>query len=304
MWCFISTVVYCLSADAQIALPQLPIPTTAVNGLIQSAGNTVNNLSQQLPILVYGSFFNVFLIFTVNTKYSYNKVITNNILSFMKLLIIEDDKDMARALKTSLKNDYVLELAYTGEEGLFQLSVNEYDLIILDYMLPDINGLEIITELRRRKLETPKLVLTGIDAVDVKVLMLDSGGDDYLVKPVHMKELKARIRLLLRRHRNELSSRTFSIGDLSIDVASKTVSREKKNITLRRKEFDLLEYFIRNHGKVLTRSMILDHIWDSSYDSFTNVVDVHVNYLRRKVDKPFQKQLIKTVHGIGYKLEW
>lgn len=221
----------------------------------------------------------------------------------MKLLIIEDDKYMARALKSSLKDDYLLEFAYTGEDGLYQLSVNEYDLIILDYMLPGINGLEVITELRKRKLETPKLVLTGIDAIDVKVLALDSGGDDYLVKPVHMKELKARIRLLLRRQSNQPASSIFSFGDLSIDVARKIVSREEKKIVLRRKEFDLLEYFIRNHGKVLTRSMILDHIWDSSYDSFTNVVDVHVNYLRKKVDKPFQKQLIKTIHGIGYKLE-
>jgi len=221
----------------------------------------------------------------------------------MKLLIIEDDKDMARALKMSLKNDYLVDFAYTGEEGLSSLSINEYDLIILDYMLPDINGLEVITELKKRKLETPKLVLTGIDAIDLKVLMLDSGSDDYLVKPVHMKELKARIRLLLRRRPNQISSNIFSIGDLSVNLTDKTVSREKKEIILRRKEFDLLEYFVRNTGKVLTRSMILDHIWDSSYDSFTNVVDVHVNYLRKKIDKPFQKQLIKTVHGMGYKLE-
>jgi len=222
----------------------------------------------------------------------------------MKLLIIEDDRDMARALKMSLKNDYVVEFAYSGEEGLYQLSVNEYDLIILDYILPGLSGLDVITELKKRKLETPKLVLTGIDAVDVKVLALDSGGDDYLIKPVHLKELKARIRLLLRRQSEQLSSTIFSLGDLSIDVARKTVFRGENKIILRRKEFDLLEYFIRNHGKVLTRSMILDHIWDSSCDSFTNVVDVHVNYLRKKIDKPFQKQLIKTVHGMGYKLDY
>jgi DNA-binding response OmpR family regulator len=222
----------------------------------------------------------------------------------MKLLIVEDDRDMAATLKMSLKNDYLVDSAYSGEEGLYQLSINEYDLIILDYMLPGISGLEVITELKKKNIVTPRLILTGIDAVDIKVLALDSGGDDYLVKPVHIKELKARIRLLLRRHQANVSSKTFSVGDLTIDVASKTVSREKTKIILRRKEFDLLEFFIRNPGKVLTRSMILDHIWDSSYDSFTNVVDVHVNYLRKKIDKPFQRALIKTVHGIGYKLEY
>jgi len=221
----------------------------------------------------------------------------------MKLLIIEDDKYMARALKSSLKNDYLLDLVYSGEDGLSQLSINEYDLIILDYMLPGINGLEVIEELRKRKLATPKLMLTGIDAIDVKVLTLDSGSDDYLVKPVHMRELKARIRLLLRRQCNQLSSNILSTGDLFVDITSRTVSREDKKIFLQRKEFDLLEYFVRNAGKVLTRSMILDHIWDSSYDSFTNVVDVHVNYLRKKIDKPFQKHLIKTIHGTGYKLD-
>ncbi len=221
----------------------------------------------------------------------------------MKLLIIEDDKNMVRALKSSLKNDYVLDVAYSGEEALSQISINEYDLILLDYMLPDINGLEIINELKRKKLTTPKLILTGIDAVDIKVLMLDSGSDDYLVKPVHMDELKARIRLLLRRQRDQFSSTIFLAGDLSVDTTNKIVLRQNKKIILRRKEFDLLEYFVRNVGKVLTRSMILDHIWDSSYDSFTNVVDVHVNYLRKKIDKPFKKQIIKTVHGLGYRLE-
>src|SRR5258708_1029333 len=133
--------------------------------------------------------------------------------------------------------------------------------------------------------------------------MLDSGSDDYLVKPVHMDELKARIRLLLRRQRDQFSSTIFLAGDLSVDTTNKIVLRQNKKIILRRKEFDLLEYFVRNVGKVLTRSMILDHIWDSSYDSFTNVVDVHVNYLRKKIDKPFKKQIIKTVHGLGYRLE-
>ena len=221
----------------------------------------------------------------------------------MKLLIIEDDRTMADTLKMSLRNDYLVDSAYSGEEGLYQLSINHYDLIILDYMLPGINGLDVIAELKKKNILIPKLILTGIDAVDVKVLALDSGGDDYLVKPVHIKELKARIRLLLRRHQGNVSSKIFSLGDLTIDVASKTVSREKRIIVLRRKEFDLLEFFIRNPGKVLTSSMILDHIWDSSYDSFTNVVDVHVNYLRKKIDKPFHKPLIKTVHGIGYKIE-
>lgn len=221
----------------------------------------------------------------------------------MKILIIEDDKELAYTLKASLKNDYFVDLTFSGEEGIVQAEINPYDLIILDYMLPGINGLEVLKSLRSKNTSIPILVLTGNNTLEEKITALDNGSDDYIIKPVHIQELKARIRTLLRRHQKQFASSVFSLDDLSVDVAKKVVLRGDKQISLRRKEFDLLEYFLRNTGKVLTRSMILDHIWDSSYDSFTNIVDVHINYLREKIDKPFSKKLIKTVHGVGYKLE-
>jgi DNA-binding response OmpR family regulator len=222
----------------------------------------------------------------------------------MKLLIIEDDKSMALTLKESLKNDFLIDLSFTGEDGVSNAAINSYDLIILDYTLPNINGLTVIKEIKKNKECPPIIVLTGNDALDLKVLMLDSGSDDYLVKPIHIQELKARIRVLLRRSQQQQVSNVFVLGDLTVDFTKKKVLRENKEIFLRRKEFNLLEYFIRNSGKVLTRSMILDHVWDSSYDSFANTIDVHVSYLREKLDKPFSTKLIKTVHGVGYKLDY
>lgn len=222
----------------------------------------------------------------------------------MKLLIIEDDKEMAQTLKASLQNDFLLDLAFSGEDGISFAEINDYDLILLDYSLPGVNGLEVIKALKKNKKCPPIIILTGNDAVDLKVLMLDSGSDDYLVKPVHEKELKARIRVLLRRAQQQETSNVFVLDDLIVDFNKKTVLRGDKEIFLRRKEFNLLEYFLRNAGKVLTRSMILDHVWDSSYDSFANTIDVHVSYLREKIDKPFPNKLIKTIHGVGYKLEY
>ena len=149
----------------------------------------------------------------------------------------------------------------------------------------------------------PILMLTGQSETEKKVLALDAGADDYLVKPFRFEELLARIRALLRRNTVTLTSNILSIDNLTLDPAKKTVKRNEDNITLRRKEFSLLEYLMRNNGRVITREMILDHIWESTNDSVTNVVDVHIKYLRDKVDKPYKKKLIKTVHGVGYKIE-
>lgn len=220
----------------------------------------------------------------------------------MKLLIIEDDKYMAKSIEDALGQDYVFDIAFSGEEGIYEAEINDYDLILLDYILPDMNGVQVLTKLRKEGVTIPVLMLTGKDDLNKRVTSLESGGDDYLVKPFHLEELRARVRALLRRSHRQ-SSNIITIDNLKVDFAAKIVYRGNQKIQLRRKEFDLLEYFVRNAGKVLTRTMILDHVWDSSYESFANTVDVHINYLRSHIDKPFPKKLIKTIHGIGYKLD-
>lgn len=221
----------------------------------------------------------------------------------MKLLLVEDEKQFADSLKDCLKKDYTIDLAFTGEEALYHLAINEYDLLLIDYLLPDMDGIILMEEIRKKGNDVLILFLTGNFDRKKKILALDRGADDYLIKPIDLQELQAHIRALLRRYPNRLPTNTVVLGDLTIDFSKKSVERENKKITLRKKEFELLEYFVRNNGKVLTRSIIFDHVWDSSCESITNIIDVHINYLRDKIDKPFQKKLIKTIHGIGYKLE-
>lgn len=221
----------------------------------------------------------------------------------MKLLLVEDEKSFAESLKDALKRDYTVDVSFTGEEALYHLAINEYDLLLIDYILPDMNGITLMEEIRRKGNDVLILFLTGNFDSKKKILALDCGADDYLLKPIDLQELQAHIRALLRRYPNRLPSDTIVLGDLTIDFAKKLVERENQMITLRKKEFELLEYFVRNAGKVLTRSIIFDHVWDSSCESVTNIIDVHINYLREKIDKPFEKKLIKTIHGIGYKLE-
>jgi DNA-binding response OmpR family regulator len=221
----------------------------------------------------------------------------------MKLLVIEDDKSMAYSLRDILEKEYCVDLAFTGKDGVYNATVNDYDLVIIDYLLPDANGIEVMRQIRELESGILIIFLTGCDAADRMVEALDNGADDYMSKPFDSRELSARIRALFRRHPQCLSSNVVYIGDLRVDFNSKIVYRGNKKVSLRRKEFDLLEYFVRNSGKVLTRNMIIEHIWDSSYESFTNAVDVHVSYLRDHLDRPFDKKLIKTVYGVGYKLE-
>lgn len=220
----------------------------------------------------------------------------------MKILLVEDDKDIAQTLKEELGKDYVVETALTGEEGEYLGQINEYHLIILDLMLPDITGIDICRKLRQNKITSPILMLTGQDSTEVKIQCLDCGADDYITKPFDFYELKARIRALLRRQ-NYLTSNLLIVDNLILDPVTKIVSRGGTPIYLRRKEFDLLEYLMRNRGKVISRNTILDHVWDSSYDSDNNTVDVHIKHVRDKIDKPYKKVLIKTIHGFGYKLE-
>jgi len=221
----------------------------------------------------------------------------------MRILIVEDDKDLAETIKRTLQRYYTVDLAFTGERGEYFAHINDYDLIILDIVLPDMDGREVCQMIRRSGIKIPVLFLSGKDDISDKVQALDIGGDDYLTKPFSSFELLARIRTLLRRTSAAYTEDILIIDDLVVDVVNRSVSRENKNIDLRRKEFDLLEYMMRNKRRVLTRGMILEHVWENGTDEFTNTVDVHIKYLRDKVDRPFQKKLIKTVHGIGYKIE-
>lgn len=221
----------------------------------------------------------------------------------MKILIIDDNKELANTIREELKSFYAIDVAYCGEEGDYLAQTSSYDLIILDLMLPDISGTDVCQNLRQSGITTPILILTGRDEIENKVAVLDLGADDYIVKPFNFTELKARIRALLRRETHQYKSTVIMIEDMVIDTAKRTVERQNTIISLRRKEFEILEYLIHNRGKVLTREIILEHLWDVSSERISNVIDVHIKHLRDKIDKPFNKKLIKTVPGLGYKLD-
>ena len=218
----------------------------------------------------------------------------------MRILIVEDEKKVAGFIKKGLEEEtYAVDVAYDGEEGFHLGAMNQYDLIILDLMLPKMDGLEVLTRLRDKKVSTPILLLTAKDAVDDKVTGLNKGADDYLTKPFAFSELLARIRSLLRRGQVETQTE-LKVGDLTLDMVSHKVSREGEEIELTGKEYSLLEYFMRNEGKVLTRTMIAEHVWDYNFDTFTNVIDVYVNHLRKKIDKKYPAKLLHTLRGVGY----
>ena len=218
----------------------------------------------------------------------------------MRILIVEDEKKVAAFIKKGLEEEtYAVDVAMDGEEGLHHGEQNQYDLIILDLMLPKINGLEILSILRSKKIETPILLLTAKDSVDDKVEGLNQGADDYLTKPFAFSELLARIRVLLRRGKAETKT-TLEIADLKLNLVSHKVNRGNEEIELTGKEYSLLEYFMRNQEKVLTRTMIAEHVWDYNFDTFTNVIDVYVNHLRKKIDKNFSTKLLHTLRGVGY----
>ena len=221
----------------------------------------------------------------------------------MRLLLIEDEKKVANFIKKGLEEEhYAVDTAYDGEEGLYLTEVNEYDLVVLDLMIPKIDGLEVLRRIRRNKNNVPVLVLTAKNTVEDIVKGLDAGCDDYLTKPFAFIELLARIRALLRREKSEKEP-TLKVADLTLSLVTHKVMRGGKEIELTSKEYALLEYFMRNPEKVLTRTMISEHVWDIHFDSMTNVVDVYVNYLRKKVDKDFELKLIHTIRGIGYTMK-
>ncbi len=221
----------------------------------------------------------------------------------MRILLIEDDRLTADTIAEKLRQQYAVDAVYTGKDGEVHANENEYDLLIIDYNLPDIDGVTVCRNLRRDDIRTPILILTGRTETHDKVNALDAGADDYLTKPFSFDELQARIRALMRRNTETLVPHTLTIEDLNLDTNTSTVTRAGRKIHLRRKELQLLEYLMRNRGRTLTRDMIVEHIWDSTSDPLTNTVDVHIKYLRDRIDKSFSKKLIKTVYGLGYKID-
>jgi len=221
----------------------------------------------------------------------------------MRILVVEDEKKVASFIKKGLEEEhYAVDLAHDGVEGQYLAENNDYDLVVLDIMLPKKTGLEVLQSLRAADMDVPVLMLTAKDSVDDRVKGLDSGCDDYLTKPFAFDELLARIRALLRRGSKEKSAQ-LKVADMVIDLPTHKVTRDGQDIELTSKEYALLTYFVRNKGRILTRTNIAEHVWDYNFDSFTNVIDVYVNYLRNKIDKDFDKKLIHTVRGVGYTLK-
>jgi heavy metal response regulator len=221
----------------------------------------------------------------------------------VRILVVEDEKKVASFIKKGLEEEgYAVDTAADGEEGLAMALARVHDLIILDIRLPKLDGLLVLQALRQDKVTTPVLLLTVRATIEDKVLGLDAGADDYLTKPFAFQELVARVRALLRR-RAEAEPTVLRVGDLSLDPARRTVARGGERIELTPREFALLDYFMRNPGRVLTRTMIAEHVWDYSFDTSTNVIDVYVNYLRRKIDADREPKLLQTVRGVGYVLK-
>jgi len=220
----------------------------------------------------------------------------------MRILVIEDEKKVANFIKKGLEEEhYAVDNAYDGESGLYMVEVNEYDLIVLDLMIPKIDGLEVLKRVRGNRNNVPILVLTAKDSVEDIVRGLDAGCDDYLTKPFEFLEFLARVRALLRREKIDKEP-ILRIDDLTLSLVTHKVMRGGKEIDLTAKEYSLLEYFMRNPDKILTRTMISEHVWDYHFDSMTNLVDVYVNYLRKKIDRGFELKLIHTIRGVGYLL--
>lgn len=220
-----------------------------------------------------------------------------------RILVVEDENKVASFIKRGLEEEgYHVEIAADGEEGLQMAESSPFDLVLLDIMLPKMDGLEMVKILRDNEILTPVLCLTAKDSVDDIVAGLDSGSDDYLTKPFAFAELLARVRALVRRGSQDRGAEIF-FADLRLDPVAHKVWRDGREIDLTAKEYSLLEYFMRNPNKVLTRNMIAEHVWDYNFDSFTNIIDVYVNYLRKKIDRSSSKRLIHTIRGIGYVLK-
>ena len=222
----------------------------------------------------------------------------------MKILLVEDDKGIVRFVKKGLvENAFSVDVAFDGEDGLFLATHRNYELIILDIMLPKMDGIEILKRVRGMRIQTPVIFLTVRDSESDIVQGLNLGADDYITKPFSFNELLARIRALLRREKSSGFSPKLQVADLILDLDKHRVLRGNTRIELTPKEYALLELFMRHPGQIITRTMISEKVWDYHFDSGTNVIDVHVSHLRNKIDKDFEPKLLHTVKGVGYVLE-
>lgn len=221
----------------------------------------------------------------------------------MRVLVVEDERKIASFIKKGLKEEhYAVDVAYDGEEGFLMAQTADYDAIVLDIMLPRKSGIDLCIELRRRRIYTPILMLTARDTVEDKVNGLNAGADDYLTKPFAFEEFLARVRALLRRD-SFVRDTKLQIGDLVLDTTTHEVYRGGKAIDLTSKEYSLLEYLMCHAGQVLTRTQIAEHIWNYDFDCESNVIDVYIRYLRKKIDEGYQQKLIHTVRGTGYRIK-
>ena len=221
----------------------------------------------------------------------------------MRLLVVEDDAKLARALERGLKREgYAVDIAETGDEALAQAIGNDYDAVVLDVMLPGKDGFSVCRAMRRNERWAPVVMLTARDQVSDRIRGLDAGADDYLVKPFHFGELLARLRALIRRGPSERPP-ILEVGGLRIDPARRTVTQDDREVELTAREFALLHFLARHAGEVVTRERLLAHVWEDSDDSSTNVVDVYVGYLRKKLDEGSKRRLIRTVRGVGFMLQ-
>jgi two-component system copper resistance phosphate regulon response regulator CusR len=219
----------------------------------------------------------------------------------MRILVVEDDRKVAAFIQRGLEEDgYAVDVLHDGADAAMQAQAVGYDAAVLDLMLPTRSGFQVLRDIRARKANLPVLMLTAKDSIEDRVTGLDSGADDYMIKPFALAELSARLRALLRR--GTPSETRLRVADLEVDVARRLVSRDGRRIDLKPKEYALLEYLMRNSDRPLTRSSIIEHVWDIHFDSISNVVEVHINSLRNKIDRGFGVPLIQTVRGVGYML--
>ena len=221
----------------------------------------------------------------------------------MKLLLVEDNKRLAERISYHLRKSYIIDVVETGEDALERIKSIEYGVILLDLGLPGMSGLDVCKNMRLLHVNNPILVLTGNGDMNDRINLLNAGADDYVTKPFNTDELKARIAAVGRRQTRSHIRSLVEYRDLKMDIDQHKVSRLGVDIILRRKEFDILEYLIINKGRIMTRAMIMDHVWSSHTNSWTSTVDVHIKHLRDKVDKPFEQSYIKTAYGLGYKIE-